>query len=83
MAEARRRVLAHLADHQVAPISEVPRAFPVTQILLRMAAAQLIARGLIESVPDSETDSRGMLRITGGGRRELEKMGWPLPTAER
>jgi hypothetical protein len=71
MAEGRRRVLAHLADHGTASVAEMPRAWPVSKFLLRMAAAQLIARGLVESVPVEAGGSRGLLRLTEPGAREV------------
>jgi hypothetical protein len=70
MAEGRRRVLAHLADQGASSVAEMPRAWPVSKFLLRMAAAQLIARGLVEPVPVEEGGTRGVLRLTAQGARE-------------
>jgi len=70
MAEARRRVLQHLADHGPATIAEVPRAWPVSRFLLRAAAAQLKAQGLIEAAPEGLP---GACRITGAGEALIAK----------
>lgn len=71
LAEARRRVLLHLANHGPSAIAQMPRAMPVSRFLLQLAATQLIARGLVRPVPGSEGGARGTLRITELGEREL------------
>ena len=71
LAEARRRVLLHLANHGPSAVAQMPRAMPVSRFLLQLAATQLIARGLIRPVPASEGGARGLLRITELGQREF------------
>lgn len=71
LAEGRRRVLLHLANHGPSAVAQMPRAMPVSRFLLQLAAAQLIARGLVRPLPASEGGARGMLRLTELGEREL------------
>jgi hypothetical protein len=49
----------------------MPRALPVSRFLLQLAAAQLIARGLVKPVSASEGGARGTLRLTELGEKEL------------
>ena len=71
MAEGRRQVLLHLHIHGPSVVAEMRQVRPVSRFFLNLAAAQLIARGLVEAVPESEGRKRGTLRITALGRREV------------
>ena len=71
MAEGRRQVLLHLLTRGPLCVAQMRQVRPVSRFFLNLAAAQLISRGLVEPVPESEGRVRGTLRITALGRRAV------------
>jgi DNA-binding MarR family transcriptional regulator len=67
------QVLTEVGARGAAPLSELPRRWPVTRAILAAAARRLVAEGLLARGIDPRTGRPDLLELTEAGRQAVAR----------